>query len=263
MSKRDIALGRLHARTGETNPRHAILYRLIPGSPAAARAAEQSGDGCTAQIAVCAKKPAYTLDEIAGLIAERHRSIDAGDARNTLRYAFDIIAEKLREGYRVTLKDCATFCVSVRGRANPDRPLEVRDAAVRAHCTLAAAFERLVNEGARLAPEGGGQPTTVEISGTEAHPGVIFVDGSFHGADRIAAEVECPDGERLACAVTLERPADSTRPIGYTLTIRPERPLAVGCAVLLLSWSDASGLPRTRCLPVTVTQPDAPGTSPA
>lgn len=128
---------------------------------------------------------------------------------------------------------------SVRGRKHPS----AADCGIRgprliqalgAHCTLAAAFERLVNEGARLAPEGGGQPTTVEISGTEAHPGVIFVDGSFHGAGRIAAELECPDGERPACAVTLECPADSTRPIGYTLTIRPERPLAVGCAVLLL-----------------------------
>lgn len=102
--------------------------------------------------------------------------------------------------------------------------------ALGAHCTLAEAFERLVNEGARLAPEGGGQSATVEIPGTEAHPGVIFGGDKFHGAGRIAAEAECPDGDRLACAVTLERPADSTRPIGYTLTICPERPLAADCA---------------------------------
>ncbi len=253
MSKRDMLLGRLHSSIGPADPRHAISYRVVPGSPLTVKAAKEAGDNCSSQITVCAKQPPYTLGDVTRIIADRNTRISARDAQTIILDAFEVIAGLLQDGYRVQLDKYATFSVSLCGRADPDRPLDVRDTGVTPHCTLRAAFRKLVNDGARLIPEGDSQPTTVEVTKTLAYPAVIYINGNFHGADRIRAEVELGDGRRVACDVDYSRPEGSKRPIGYSLTVTPDCPLPLGQAILTLRWIDGSGLARERKLIVNVT----------
>lgn len=250
--KRQPKYATLHdTRENTTGTYEALVYDLTPGSERTKGAASAAGDGRTAR-ATARYRGTVRTDTLAKLVRMRLNGIEEATVRCVLERAMKTIADQLRMGNSVVVDGWCSFGVTFAGRFDPGLPREVVKADITPTCRFSPAFWKRLNKGAKLVYQSRYEPTTVKAERIVAQPGIIFVDGNFHGDHRIRAEVELPDGTVIPCGVAPVRKEGSRRHVSQGLEIYPREPLPPGKARLILKWPDGSGEPQELRRAVTV-----------
>lgn len=250
--KRRQKYAKLHNTLKNTTGTYeALVYDLTPGTDRTKEAASATGDNRTARATV-RYRGTVRMDGLTQLIKNRLNGIEEATIKSVLERAMKTIADQLRIGNSVVVDKWCSFGVTFEGRFDPGLPREVAEADMKPTCRFSPEFWTRLNKGAKLVYQSRYEPTTVKTERILAQPGVIFVDGIFHGDHRIRAEVELTDGTVVPCGIAPVRKEGSHRHVSQGLEIYPRKPLPTGKAWLILKWPDGSGEPQELRRAVTV-----------